>query len=288
MEVKKISIQEAKKRIKNDPQLSKMLVRSGWREIALDLDGDGMADVSFASEKLGRKIDTIAIDLSGNGEFNLYLHDFDGNGIPDTVILIGDGGKEEVVAFGGKVELGFVNLGVKIANLLVAEEFLNKELGVSLADLAAYLKQYAATMLEELKKRENAEGIERVYYYLNDAQTFYLATVDGTKPKVRPFGAVLLQDGKLYLITGKSKAVSKQLSVNPFAEICACMNGTWIRIAAELVNDDSREVKVAMLEKMPALKNMYNPDDDNMQMLYLKDATATICSFTTEPEVITF
>ena len=288
MEVRKIGIREAKKRIKNDPELSKMLIKSGWNEISLDLDSDGMADVCFASTKLGRKIDTIAIDLSGNGEFNLYLHDFDGNGIPDTVILIGDAGKEEVVAFGGEVELGFVNLGVKIANLLVAEEFLNKELGVSLADLAAYLKQYAATMLEELKKRENAEGIERVYYFLNDAQTFYLATVDGTKPKVRPFGAVLLQDGKLYLITGKSKAVSKQLSVNPFAEICACMNGTWIRIAAELVNDDSREVKVAMLEKMPALKNMYNPDDDNMQMLYLKDATATICSFTTEPEVITF
>ena len=101
MEVRKVSIREAKKRIKNDPELSKMLVRSGWREIALDLDGDGMADVSFSSEKIGRKIDTIAIDLSGNGEFNLYLHDFDGNGIPDTVCMVEDGGEERIVAFGG-------------------------------------------------------------------------------------------------------------------------------------------------------------------------------------------
>ena len=141
MEVRKISIREAKKRIKNDPELSRMLVKSGWNEISLDLDGDGVADVCFASTKLGRKIDTIAVDLSGNGEFNLYIHDEDGNGIPDTVVWAGDEGSDEgvTVAFGGEVELGFINLGVHIANLLVAEEFLNNELGLSLADLAAYL-----------------------------------------------------------------------------------------------------------------------------------------------------
>ena len=288
MEVKRISIREAKKRIKNDPELSKMLVRSGWREIALDLDGDGMADVSFSSEKVGRKIDTIAVDLSGNGEYNLYLHDFDGNGIPDTVCLVEDGGEEKAVAFGGEVELGFINLGVRIANLLVAEDFMNRELGISLADLAAYLKLHAAAMLVELEKRENAEGIDKVYYFLNDAQTYYLATVDGDKPRVRPFGTILLSDGKLYIQTGKVKDVSRQISENPFVEICAYMNGSWIRIAAELVEDDNHDVKVAMLEKMPTLKAMYSADDENMQMFWLKDATATICSFTSQPEVISF
>ena len=288
MEVKKISIREAKKRIKNDPELSKMLVRSGWREIALDLDGDGMADVSFSSEKVGRKIDTIAVDLSGNGEYNLYLHDFDGNGIPDTVCLVEDGEEEKVVAFGGEVELGFINLGVRVANLLVAEDFMNRELGISLADLAAYLKLHAAAMLVELEKRENAEGIDKVYYFLNDAQTYYLATVDGDKPRVRPFGTILLYEGKLYIQTGKVKDVSKQIAENPFVEICAYMNGSWIRIAAELVEDDNRDVKVAMLEKMPSLKAMYSADDENTQVFWMKDATATICSFTSEPEVISF
>ena len=288
MEVKKISIREAKKRIKNDPELSKMLVRSGWREIALDLDGDGKADVSFSSEKVGRKIDTIAVDLSGNGEYNLYLHDFDGNGIPDTVCLVEDGEEEQVVAFGGEVELGFINLGVRVANLLVAEDFMNRELGISLADLAAYLKLHAAAMLVELEKRENAEGIDKVYYFLNDAQTYYLATVDGDKPRVRPFGTILLYEGKLYIQTGKVKDVSKQISENPFVEICAYMNGSWIRIAAELVEDDNRDVKVAMLEKMPSLKAMYSADDENTQVFWMKDATATICSFTSEPEVISF
>jgi uncharacterized pyridoxamine 5'-phosphate oxidase family protein len=288
MEVRKVSIREAKSRIKNDPELSKMLVRSGWREIALDLDGDGSADVSFSSQKAGRKIDTIAIDLSGNGEFNLYLHDFDGNGIPDTVCLVEDGGEEQIVAFGGEVELGFVNLGVRIANLLTAEEFLNRELGISLADLAAYLKLHAAAMLQELEKRGTAEGIEKVYYFLHDAQTYYLATVEGTKPRVRPFGTVLLHDGKLYIMTARTKAVSKQIAENPCAEICASMNGAWIRVSAELVEDNDRNVKVAMLEAAPALKQMYSADDDNMQMLYMKDASAIIQSFTTEPEVIKF
>jgi uncharacterized pyridoxamine 5'-phosphate oxidase family protein len=265
-----------------------MLVRSGWKEIALDLDGDGMADVQFSNVDGGRKIDTIAVDLSGNGEFNLYLHDFDHNGIPDTVYMVEDGGKEQAVAFGGEVELGFINLGVRIANMLVAENFLNRELGVSLADLAAYLKLHAQAMLSAVEKRENAQGIDKVYYFLNDAMTYYLATVDGTKPRVRPFGTILLFDGKLYIQTGKVKAVSKQIKANPFVEICAFLNGAWLRVAAELVEDDNHDAKVAMLEKLPSLKEMYSADDDNMQMFYLKDATATFSSFVTEPEVITF
>lgn len=288
MEVKRVTIREAKKRIKNDPELSKMLVRSGWKEIALDLDGDGMADVLFSNVDGGRKIDTIAVDPSGNGEFNIYLHDFDHNGIPDTVYMVENGGKEQAVAFGGEVELGFINLGVRIANMLVAEDFLNRELGVSLADLSAYLKLHTQAMVNALEKRENAQGIDKVYYFLNDAETYYLATVDGTKPRVRPFGTILLYDGKLYIQTGKVKKVSKQIKDNPFVEICAFLNGAWLRVEAELVEDDNRGAKVAMLDKHPALKAMYSADDDNMQMFYMKDATATFSSFVTEPEVVKF
>ena len=130
--------------------------------------------------------------------------------------------------------------------------------------------------------------IQKVYDFLNDAETYYLATVDGDQPRVRPFGIVLLSDGKIYIQTGKSKDVSKQLAANPKAEICAFKNGEWIRVAGELVNDDSRDVKVAMLEKMPQLSGMYSADDDNMQMLYFKNATATISSFTAAPETIKF
>ena len=132
------------------------------------------------------------------------------------------------------------------------------------------------------------EGIEKVYQFLDEAKTYYLATVEGDQPRCRPFGTALLYDGKLYIQTGKVKAVSKQIAANPKVEICAFNGGKWLRVAGELVNDDSRDVKVAMLEKMPMLKKMYSADDDNTQVLYFKNATATFCSFTEAPEVITF
>ena len=132
------------------------------------------------------------------------------------------------------------------------------------------------------------EGIKKVYDFLNEAQTYYLATLDGDRPRVRPFGTVLLYDGKLYIQTGKVKDVSKQLAANPNAEICAFKDGKWLRVSGELVNDDDRDIKVAMLEKMPVLKGMYSPDDGNMQMLYLKNATAVFSSFTEAPETISF
>ncbi len=156
MESKIVSIGQAKKRIKNDPKLSKMLVRSGWRDIALDLTGNGYADIAFYSGRINRKIDTIALDLTGNGEYNLYLYDSDGNDIPDTIIKVNDDGEEEEIVFGGEVELGFINIGVKIANLLVAEEYLQEELGVSIEEMAEYLKENADTLLANIKNSEKA------------------------------------------------------------------------------------------------------------------------------------
>ena len=133
-------------------------------------------------------------------------------------------------------------------------------------------------------------NVEKVCEFLDKTRTYYLATVDGDQPRVRPFGTALVYDGKLYIQTGKVKPVSKQLGANPKAEICAFdgQTGTWLRVSGELINDDSRDVKVAMLEKYPDLKAMYNPDDDNTQVLFFKDATATFSSFTAAPEEFTF
>lgn len=128
--------------------------------------------------------------------------------------------------------------------------------------------------------------LEKVIKFLDESQTYYLATMDkDNQPRIRPFGTALIYKDRLYIQTGKVKAVSKQLKVNPKAEICAFNNGRWIRIAGVLVNDDTREVKTLMLDKMPMLRNMYNEDDGNMQMLYFKDATVSIFSFTEAPDV---
>ena len=131
-------------------------------------------------------------------------------------------------------------------------------------------------------------GIEKVVHFLDETKDYFLATAEGDQPRVRPFGTVLLYNGKLYIQTGKAKSVSKQLAANPKAEICAFNGQKWVRIAGELVNDEDRAVKAAMLEKYPMLKGMYDPDNGNTQVLYFKNATATFASFTEPLEVIRF
>lgn len=131
-------------------------------------------------------------------------------------------------------------------------------------------------------------GIEKVTEFLKNAGTYYLATVEGDQPRVRPFGTAHLFEGKLYIQTGKKKDVSKQLLANPKAEICAFKGGKWIRIAGELIEDDRVEARASLLEAYPGLKKMYAADDGNTQVFYFQNATATISSFTDEPEVIQF
>lgn len=130
--------------------------------------------------------------------------------------------------------------------------------------------------------------MERVYQFLKDAQTYYLATMDGDQPRVRPFGTIHLFEGKLYIQTGKSKEVSRQIAANGKVELCAMNGGDWLRVAATLVEDDRMEARASMLDAYPSLKAMYAADDGNTQVLYLKDATATFSSFTKAPEVVRF
>ncbi len=118
--------------------------------------------------------------------------------------------------------------------------------------------------------------------------TYYLATIDGDQPRVRPFGTVHIFENKLYIQTGKKKSVSRQMMKNPKIEICSMNDGKWIRIQAVAVEDDRVEAKQSMLDAYPNLKSMYSATDDNTQVLYLKNATATISSFTSEPKTIKF
>ena len=130
--------------------------------------------------------------------------------------------------------------------------------------------------------------MERVVKFLKDAEVYYLATVDGDQPRVRPFGTAHIFEGRLYIQTGKVKDVSKQLMANPKAEICAFKDGEWIRVAGELIEDDRVEARQSMLDAYPSLQNMYAADDGNTQVFYFRNATATISAFTHEPEIIRF
>ena len=130
--------------------------------------------------------------------------------------------------------------------------------------------------------------MNEVYEFLKKCGTYYLATVEGDQPRVRPFGTVAVFEGKLYIQTGKVKAVSKQLQANPKAEICAFADGAWLRVAGKLIRDDRIEAKKYMLDQYPSLQAMYSAEDDNTEVLYFEDAAATFSSFTAAPRTVTF
>ncbi|MDR1028812.1 MAG: pyridoxamine 5'-phosphate oxidase family protein [Clostridiales Family XIII bacterium] len=130
--------------------------------------------------------------------------------------------------------------------------------------------------------------MQEVHDFLKKCGTYYLATVEGNQPRVRPFGTINIFDGKLYIQTGNIKPVSKQIDANPKIEICAFDGEAWIRVQAIAVGDDRIEAKQAMLDAYPNLKDRYAADDGVTQVFCLKDVTATIASFAGPPKVIRF
>ena len=130
--------------------------------------------------------------------------------------------------------------------------------------------------------------MNEVYEFLKKCGTYYLATVDGDQPRVRPFGTVDLFEGKLYIQTGKVKDVSKQMKANPKVEISGMAGGKWIRLAAEAVLDERIEAQAHMLDAYPSLQAMYKPGDGNTEVFYLKNVKAQICSFTEAPQAFEF
>ena len=130
--------------------------------------------------------------------------------------------------------------------------------------------------------------MKRVYDFLKKAEVYYLATVEGDQPRVRPFGTINEFEGKLYIQTGKVKPTSYQIAANPKVEICAFTGGEWIRVACELVEDDRFEAKKSMLDAYPNLRGMYDENDGNTQVFYMKNATATFCAFGKASEVVDF
>ena len=130
--------------------------------------------------------------------------------------------------------------------------------------------------------------MKTVLDFLKKAGTYYLATVDGTQPRVRPFGTINLFDGKLYIQSGKKKEVAKQIKANPKVEMSAFDGETWIRVTATLVEDNRAEAQESLLEAYPTLRNMYAVNDGNNIVYYLKDATATFYTFSGEPKEVRF
>ena len=130
--------------------------------------------------------------------------------------------------------------------------------------------------------------MQRVLDFLKKTGVYFLASVDGDRPEVRPFGTAEIIEGRLYIQTGHVKPVARQIAANPKVAICAYDGEKWLRITATLVEDPRVEIKKAMLDAYPTLRSMYDENDGNTAVYYLKDAKATISSFTAAPVEIEF
>lgn len=130
--------------------------------------------------------------------------------------------------------------------------------------------------------------LQKVYDFLIQCGTYYIATIDGDKPRVRPFGTAAIFEDKLYIQTSKLKNVSKQIQINNNVELSAFNGDNWIRVSGKLIRDDRREAKAYVLDKHPSLKTMYSADDEKTEVLYFESGTATFSSFNSEDEVIEF
>ena len=130
--------------------------------------------------------------------------------------------------------------------------------------------------------------MQRVCDFLKNAGTYYLATVEGDQPRVRPFGTVDIFEDKLYIQTGRKKPVAHQMKANPKVELSGMADGKWIRVTAEAVLDERLAPQEHMLAAYPSLQGMYKAGDGNTEVYWLKNATAQICSFTEPTKTIQF
>lgn len=125
--------------------------------------------------------------------------------------------------------------------------------------------------------------MSKVVDFLNAAQTYYLATVEEGEARVRPIGAAVAYDGKVYLATNNQKEMFKQIVKNPSISVSGMVGPEWIRITGKAVIDDNNEVREAMLEAFPNLKKIYSVGDGLFEVFYIDDMKATVCSFHGEP-----
>ncbi len=117
--------------------------------------------------------------------------------------------------------------------------------------------------------------------FLSASSIQYLATIgtDG-RPKVRPFQFMFEEEGKMYFCTSNTKEVYKELSLQPWVELCAIgENNSWIRISGKVVFTQSREVKIRILEISPLVKSIYqSADNPALEAFYLSEVTAIVSS----------
>ncbi len=128
--------------------------------------------------------------------------------------------------------------------------------------------------------------MKEVLSILNDQSAFgYLATVDNGKPRVRPWGFMFEENGRLYFCTASNKNVYKQLTTVPYIEYSKTTKDmVWVRVSGEIQFDEDIKKKEKILELMPFLKERYqSPDNPVFKVFYLEHGKAVIDDFSPNP-----
>ena len=125
------------------------------------------------------------------------------------------------------------------------------------------------------------EGAERIDEFINEAKVFYLATVDGDKPKIRPLGFHLLKDGKIYFGVGNQKEVFKQMTSNPNVEIVALVETDFLRYYGKAVFEETYDFADSIVKGNEFLESIYNDETGfKLAIFHLEEATAEIRDIT--------
>lgn len=128
--------------------------------------------------------------------------------------------------------------------------------------------------------------MNKIVEELKKARVFYIATIDGNQPRVRPFGSIVEYQGDAYICSGNFKEVYKQIKVNPNVELSGMYEGpTWLRISATLVEDNRLEVQKAILNDETGPKGLYQPGDGRFVTFKLTNIKARKYSFTGVEEI---
>ncbi|MDR0676468.1 MAG: pyridoxamine 5'-phosphate oxidase family protein [Elusimicrobiota bacterium] len=130
-------------------------------------------------------------------------------------------------------------------------------------------------------------NVDKVVKFLHNSKVFYIATIDGDKPRVRPFGVSLNIDGKVAICTGAWKNVFKQIQGNPNVEISAMTpDGKWIRLEGNLINTTTKKNRNKFFDFVPSLKELYKDKIEDFQVLSFEKGIATIQNTDGEIETI--
>ncbi len=129
--------------------------------------------------------------------------------------------------------------------------------------------------------------MNEVFKFLNECGVFFVSTIDGNQPRVRPFSFVMEYEGKLCFATSNKKPFYAQLMTNSNIEICATTKDLrWLRLSGKAVFCTKMEAKAQALETMPALKNMYSVEDEIFEIFYIENAIANFCSMNGDNKTI--